>query len=58
MRCDGGLSEEALAVDVGLDRSYVGAIARGEHNLTVMTLLRIANELGVSGSELLKRAGV
>jgi transcriptional regulator with XRE-family HTH domain len=58
LRAGRGLSQEALAVDVGLDRSYVGGIERGEHNLTVMNLLRIANELGVSGSELLKRAGV
>jgi len=28
-----GLSQEVLAVDAGLDRSYMGGIERGEHNL-------------------------
>ena len=31
-----GLSQEALAVDAELDRSYVGGIERGEHNLTLI----------------------
>jgi transcriptional regulator with XRE-family HTH domain len=58
IRLHRGLSQEALAADVGLDRSYVGGIERGEHNLTVISLLRIANQLGVKGGELLKRAGI
>ena len=52
-----GLSQEALAVDAGLDRSYVGGIERGEHNLTVMNILKIAKALGSKPSELLDAAG-
>ena len=52
-----GLSQEALAVDAGLDRSYVGGIERGEHNLTVLNVKKIADALGVKASKLLEVAG-
>ena len=52
-----GLSQEALAVDAELDRSYVGGIDRGEHNLTLINLQKIANALGTKPSVLLKAAG-
>ena len=48
-----GLSQEALAVDADLDRSYMGGIERGEHNLTLMTLVKIAGALKVRASNLL-----
>jgi len=34
-----GLSQEALAEIAGIDRSYMGGIERGEHNLAIMNLL-------------------
>lgn len=52
-----GLSQELLAVDAGVDRSYMGGIERGEHNLTMMSLLRIAEALDCKVSSLLDRAG-
>jgi len=57
-RAEIGLSQEALAVDASMDRSYVGGIERGEHNLTMMNLLKIAGALNVSASSLLKIAGL
>ena len=48
-----GLSQEALAVDADLDRSYMGGIERGEHNLTLMNLVKIAGALKVKASKLL-----
>jgi transcriptional regulator with XRE-family HTH domain len=51
-----GLSQEALAELAGIDRSYMGGIERGEHNLAIMNLLKIADALGVKASSLLDEA--
>jgi transcriptional regulator with XRE-family HTH domain len=56
-RLEMGLSQEALAVDAELDRSYMGGIERGEHNLTLINLQRIATALGTQPSKLLSVAG-
>ena len=53
-----GLSQEALAVDAELDRSYVGWIERGEHNLTTMNIMKIAGALKMPASELFASAGL
>lgn len=52
-----GLSQEALAELAGIDRSYMGGIERGEHNLAIMNLLKIADALGIKVSTLLEVAG-
>ena len=53
-----GLSQEALAADADLDRSYVGGIERGEHNLTVMSVIKIAGALKMPPSALFASAGL
>lgn len=40
-----GLSQEGLAHEAGLDRSYVGRIERGEHNLTFVALIRLCRAM-------------
>lgn len=40
-----GLSQDALALACGMDRSYIGRIERGEVNLTVEKLYRLAENL-------------
>lgn len=57
VRASSGLSQESLAVDAELDRSYMGGIERGEHNLTLINLYKIATALGAKPSELLRAAG-
>lgn len=52
------LSQEALAVDAGLDRSYMGGIERGEHNITIMNIVKIADALKVKPSALLDSSGL
>ena len=44
-RKDLGLSQEGLAHEAGLDRSYVGRIERGEHNLTFIALVKLARAM-------------
>lgn len=37
-----GLSQEQLALQAEIDRSYVGGIERGERNVSFLTLVKIA----------------
>ncbi len=55
-RRERGFAQEAFAAHVALDRSYYGAIERGEHNITVDTLLKITDGLSMRASMLLRRA--
>ena len=50
------LSQEALAELADIDRSYMGGIERGEHNVAIMNLIKIANALEVKTSVLLSNA--
>jgi transcriptional regulator with XRE-family HTH domain len=53
-----GLSQEDLAVDAEVERSYLGAIERGEVNVTLMVLTRICSALHVKPSKLLSDGGL
>jgi transcriptional regulator with XRE-family HTH domain len=52
-RHDLGWSQEALAYATGIDRSHMGRIERGERNLTILNLIRIADALQCPPSKLL-----
>lgn len=52
VRVASGISQERLAFDSGVDRSYLGGMERGEENPTVDVLDRLAGTLGVSLREL------
>ena len=56
MRLYLGYSQESFADEVGIDRSYLGGIERGEHNLALMNLVRISKALRIPMSELLSVA--
>lgn len=47
-----GLSQERLALEASIDRSYVGRIERGLENVTVSALEALANVLEVKVSDL------
>lgn len=49
------LSQESLADEAGLHRTYVGSVERCERNVTLSTLEALASVLGVSVPELLTR---
>jgi len=48
------LSQEAFADMCGLDRTYVGGIERGERNVALVNLEKIAKALDLSLSELFR----
>lgn len=56
VRRERGLSQEDLAVDADVERSYMGAIERAEVNVTLLVLVRLCRALKVSPSELLAKA--
>jgi transcriptional regulator with XRE-family HTH domain len=49
-------TQEGFARKAGIDRSYFGAIERGEFNLSVDTVVRIAAALEMTACELFGRA--
>jgi transcriptional regulator with XRE-family HTH domain len=52
-----GWSQEGFAHEGGLGRSFAGAIERGEKDVRLSTLTKLARALGVSLSQLLKGIG-
>jgi transcriptional regulator with XRE-family HTH domain len=57
IRVTKGISQERLAFDSGIDRSYLGGIEREVKNPTVDLLDRLASTLGVSMGELFAEVG-
>ena len=52
LRIESDLSQEALAERCGLHRTYVGSIERGERNVAMVNILKIAHALNTSIAEL------
>lgn len=50
IRSERGLSQENLALDAGLDRTYVSGVERGRRNPSYGSLLKLALALGVKVS--------
>ena len=48
-----GWSQEKLALESGLARSYVGGIERGQRNIALYNICVLADTLGVEPNEML-----
>jgi len=51
-----GVSQEQLALECGLDRTYISGIERGTRNPSLTNILKIAAALRVTPAELFTRA--
>lgn len=47
-----GFSQENFAYEVGLDRTYMGSVERGERNIAALNLMRIAKALKIEVGDL------
>lgn len=55
-RAEAGVSQEELAHLAGIDRSYMSSIERGEQNVGLMSMHRVAEALGLPLSALVLNA--
>ena len=55
IRLEQGLSQEQLASLAGLHRTYVGSVERGERNISIDNIEKLANALGCNITRLLER---
>lgn len=53
LRADRGISQEGLALEANLDRTYMGGVERGERNISTLNLCKVAKALGVPPATLL-----
>ena len=51
-----GLTQAALAAAMDVDRAHVSAMEREEQNVTIVTLQKVANALGVEPAQLLAKS--
>ena len=54
LRAARGLTQEALAYDSGMDRTYLGSVERAERNVSIDNIARIAKALNVEAWRLLR----
>ena len=52
LRKQKGLSQEALASATDLDRTYIGGVERGERNISLINIHRLAQALDVEAGDL------
>jgi transcriptional regulator with XRE-family HTH domain len=53
VRIAAGMSQERMAHDAGLDRAFVGTLERGQRNISIDNIERIAAVVGVAAHELM-----
>lgn len=56
LRVERGLAQETFAARAEMDRSYYGAIERGEFNISLDTIVKLAGAFEISAAALIERA--
>ena len=56
LRAERGMSQEAVALEAGLNRGYYSGIERGVRNVALANIVKIADALDIPASEVLARA--
>jgi transcriptional regulator with XRE-family HTH domain len=54
LRTEKNLSQETLAFNADIDRTYISDIEKGERNISIQVAFKLANALQISFSELIK----
>ena len=54
LRVERGLSQEALALEAGVQRNYVSLIERGVNQPTITTIFKLATALGIKPSQVVE----
>ena len=57
LRLERGYSQEDFAELLHVHRTYLGSVERGERNLTLRTVERLADDLGIEAVGLLVESG-
>lgn len=52
LRKRAGLSQEQFALKCGLDRTYIGGVERGERNISIVNIEKIARAIDLSLKDL------
>jgi len=47
-----GLSQEELALEADVDRTYISQVERGKRNITIVVLARLARAMGTTAAQL------
>lgn len=56
LRAERNMSQEAVALEAGLNRGYYSGVERGVRNVSLTNIVKIAEALGCHASEVLARA--
>ncbi|WP_417398225.1 helix-turn-helix domain-containing protein [Gimesia chilikensis] len=54
-REEAGMTQEALAFEAGVDRTYISQLERNKKSPTVDVLFRLCDAMGIKASELIVR---
>ncbi len=55
LRQQKSISQEKMALDAGIDRTYIGDIENGSRNISLQIIEKLANYLGMPISEIFKQ---